>query len=146
MSPVAGSVEISRPPAAVFAYVADVRRRGEWQAAVQDIQVQTPDLTGAGMQVLEKRRVPGGARTFRWQVTDYQPPASWGFRGTGNPVNAIAQMRFTPLAQGAATMVSFEMDFEARGLAKLIAPLARRGARNEIPRDLKQLKAQLESR
>jgi carbon monoxide dehydrogenase subunit G len=143
VSPVAGSVEIARPPEAVFAYVADVRRRGEWQAAVQDIQVQTPDLTGAGMRVLEKRRVPGGARTFRWQVTDYQPPASWGFRGTGN---AIAQMRFTPLAQGAATMVSFEIDFEARGLAKLIAPLARRGARNEIPRDLQQLKAQLESR
>ena len=146
MSPLSGSVEIARPADAVFAYVADVRRRGEWQAAVEDIQVQTPDLTGAGMQVLEKRRVPGGARTFRWQVTDYQPPASRGFRGTGNPINAIAQMRFTPLAQGAATMVSFEMDFEARGLAKLIAPLARRGARNEIPRDLKQLKARLESR
>jgi hypothetical protein len=43
-------------------------------------------------------------------------------------------------------MVSFEIDFEARGLAKLIAPLARRGARHEIPRDLNQLKAQLESR
>jgi uncharacterized protein YndB with AHSA1/START domain len=146
MSPEAGSVEISRPPEAVFAYVADVRRRGEWQAAVQDIQVQTPDLTGAGMQVLEKRRVPGGARTFRWQVTDYQPPVSWGFRGIGNPINVIAHMQFTPLAQGAATMVSFEIDFEACGLGKLIAPLARRGARNEIPRDLQQLKARLESR
>ncbi len=144
MSPLAGSVEISRPPEAVFAYVADVRRRGEWQAAIQDIQVQTPDLTGAGMQVLEKRRVPGGARTFRWQVTDYQPPASWGFHGTGNPVNVM--MRFTPLAEGAATLVSFEIDFQARGLAKLIAPLERRGARNEIPRDLQQLKVQLESR
>jgi len=142
----AGSVQISRPPEAVFAYVADVRRRGEWQAAVEDIQVQTPDLTGAGMQVLERRRVPGGARTFRWQVTDFQPPVSWGFHGVGNPINAIVQMRFTPLAQGAATMVSFEIDFEARGLAKLIAPLARRGARNEIPRDLTQLKARLESR
>jgi carbon monoxide dehydrogenase subunit G len=146
MSPLAGSVEISRPPEAVFAYVADVRRRGDWQAAVQDIQIQTPELTGAGMQVLEKRRVPGGARTFRWQVTDYQPPVSWGFRGTGHPISAIAHMRFTPLAQGAATMVSFEIDFEARGLGKLIAPLARRGARNEIPRDLQRLKAQLESR
>jgi uncharacterized protein YndB with AHSA1/START domain len=146
MSPLAGSVQIARPPEAVFAYVADVRRRGEWQAAVEDIQVQTPDVTGAGMQVLEKRRVPGGARTFRWHVTDYQPPASWGFHGTGSPVNAIARMRFTPLARGTATTVTFEIDFEARGLGKLIAPLARRGARNQIPRDLQQLKAQLESR
>jgi uncharacterized protein YndB with AHSA1/START domain len=146
MPPLAGSVEIARPPEDVFAYVADVRRRGEWQAAVQGIQVQTPDLAGAGMQVLEKRRVPGGARTFRWQVTDYQPPASWGFRGAGSPVNATARIRFTPLAHGAATKVSFEIDFEARGLGKLIAPLARRSARNEIPRDLQQLKAQLESR
>ncbi len=145
--PPAGSVEISRPPDAVFAYVADVRRRGEWQAAVEDIQVQTPDLIGAGMEVLEKRRVPGGgARTFRWQVTDYRPPVSWGFRGVGNPINAIVQMRFTPLAQGAATTVSFQMDFQARGLGKLIVPLARRAARSEIPRDLTQLKAQLESR
>ncbi len=144
MSPISSSIEIARTPDAVFTYVADVRRRAEWQGAVEEIRVQTPDVVGVGLEVLETRRVPGGPRTFRWRVTEYEPSRSWGFRGVDNPVNAIARMTFAPLDGGARTKASFEIDFEAHGFGKLIAAFARHGANREVPRDLARLKEQLE--
>ena len=53
MAAVSESIEIDRPPAEVFEYVATADRRGEWQDAVRNVQVQTPDVLGVGMEVLE---------------------------------------------------------------------------------------------
>jgi hypothetical protein len=55
-------------------------------------------------------------------------------------------MHLTPLDGGVRTEASFEIDFEAQGLAKPLALLARRGARQEVPRDLAGLKRRLEGR
>jgi Polyketide cyclase / dehydrase and lipid transport len=144
MAPVAGSVTIDRRPAEVFEYVADIRRRGEWQKAIVKIEIKTPELTGAGVEVLETRRVGGGQRTFRWRVSEYDPPTDRGLMGIGNPVSAIAHIHLTPLEGGARTEASFEIDFEARGVAKPLAFIARLGARREVPRDLARLKRRLE--
>ena len=146
MTPVSGSIEIDRPPAEVFEYVAAADRRGEWQDAVRNVQVQTPDVVGVGMEVLETRQVPGGTRTFRWRVSQYDPPTDWGFRGIDNPLNAFVHMRFTPTDNGTSTTVAFQIDFQGTGLARLLAPLARLGARREVPHDLVKLKRKLEER
>jgi uncharacterized protein YndB with AHSA1/START domain len=146
MTPVSGSIEIGRPPAEVFEYVAAAERRGEWQDAVRNVQVQTPEVVGVGMEVLETRQVPGGTRTFRWQVSQYDPPTDWGFHGIDNPLNAFVHMRFTPTGGGASTRVAFQIDFQGTGLARLLAPLAKLGARREIQRDLANLKRLLEER
>lgn len=144
MAPISGLVEIDRPPAEVFEYVAAAERRPEWQDAVRDVQVQTPDVVGVGMEVLETRQVPGGIKTFRWRVSEHDPPTDWGFHGVDNPLNAIVQMHFTPTDNGNGTTVAFQIDFQATGLARLFTPLARRGARREVPRDLAKLKRKLE--
>ena len=116
MPPVTGSVEIARPADEVFSYVADVRRRGEWQDSVQRVEVETGETTGIGTRVLETRRVPGGPRTFRWEVSDYDPPNRWGFRGVGNPVNAVGVMTFVPVEGGSKTRASFETTSRRAGL------------------------------
>jgi uncharacterized protein YndB with AHSA1/START domain len=145
MTPITGSVEIARRPQDVFDYVADVTRRGEWQDAVLNVEVETPGREGLGTRVLETRRMPGGPRAVRWEVTESQPPSRWAFRGVGNPVDAIGAITFTPLADGARTRVEFQIDFEAHGFAKLMAAAARRGARDEVPRALAKLRQRLEA-
>jgi hypothetical protein len=55
-------------------------------------------------------------------------------------------MRFTPTDNGSSTTVAFQIDFQGTGLARLLAPLARLGARREVPRDLVKLKRKLEER
>jgi hypothetical protein len=55
-------------------------------------------------------------------------------------------MRFTPTDNGSSTTVAFQIDFQGTGLARLLAPLARLGARREVPHDLVKLKRKLEER
>jgi uncharacterized protein YndB with AHSA1/START domain len=144
MAPIRSSIEIARPPEAVFDYVADVARRSDWQKTVQSVEVVDGD-GGVGTRVRETRYIRGGPRAFTLEVTEHERPRRWGFRGVGNPVNAVSQMTFAPLDGGARTRVDWQIDFEGRGIGKLMALMARRGARIELPRDLEQLRGRLEA-
>jgi hypothetical protein len=50
-----------------------------------------------------------------------------------------------PLDDGSRSRVRIDFDLRGHGFGKLIAPLARRTARQQIPKDQEQLKARLES-
>ena len=45
------SVTIDRPPAAVFAYVADIARWPEWRMAVNNAELVTPGPVGVGTRI-----------------------------------------------------------------------------------------------
>jgi uncharacterized protein YndB with AHSA1/START domain len=147
MSAITDTVEIARSPQEVFEYSVDPDRRTEWQEAVQEISMQTPRPPAAGSRVREVRRVPGpgGPRAFVWEITAYEPASRWSFRGLDGPVRPYGTMRFTPLDGGARTRVDFEIDFEGRGLGKLFAVFARRGAPQQVRSDLQGLRRVMES-
>ena len=63
MSPITGSIEIARAPQDVFDYATDLKRQGEWQEAIVDIEVETEGPTRVGTKASETRKVPGGTRT-----------------------------------------------------------------------------------
>ena len=60
MAPIVSTVEIARSPEDVFAYVGDLGRHGEWQAAIVDVHVDTDGPTRIGSRATDTRRVPGG--------------------------------------------------------------------------------------
>ncbi len=130
---------------AVFAYASDPSLRPDWQEAVERIELIDGPPMRVGARVRETRRVQGRSRVFVWQVTEFEPNRRWGFRGTEGPVRAVAAMAFEPADGGTATVVRFTIDFEGRGIGRIFAPMARRGAQNEIPRDLATLKRIVES-
>ena len=82
------STEIARSPQEVFDYVADATRLPEWQPSVEEAVADPPGLLQVGMTGREVRRVPGGRRTFRWEVTESDPGRRWGLRGIDGPVRA----------------------------------------------------------
>lgn len=49
-----------------------------------------------------------------------------------------------PLADGARSRVTIALDFQAHGVGKLLLPLLRRQAREQLPRNMQKLKEQLE--
>jgi uncharacterized protein YndB with AHSA1/START domain len=144
MATINGSIEIARSPEDVYAYSFDIDRRTEWQPTVQRITNESPGPAGNGTCARETRRVTGGPRTFGWEVTENEPPRAWAFRGTDGPVRPRGRMTFTPINGGGATNVAFEIDFVGRGPAALLAALARRDARKQVPEELACLKAKLE--
>jgi uncharacterized protein YndB with AHSA1/START domain len=138
------STEIARRPQEVFEYVADATRLPEWQPAVEEAVADPPGLLQVGMTGREVRRVPGGRRTFRWEVTESDPGRRWGLRGIDGPVRAHITVVFAPTLGGAGTHVDYAIWFEGHGIGKLIRLLAQQGARKDVPASLALLKQRLE--
>jgi uncharacterized protein YndB with AHSA1/START domain len=138
------SADIARTPEEVFAYVSDAARLPEWQPSVEAAATEPPGVVAVGLQGHEIRRVPGGRRTVRWEVTDCEPGRRWGVRGTDGPVRAHVAVELTPADDGKGTHVDYGIWFEGHGIGKVVRILVRQGARNDVPDSLTLLKKRLE--
>jgi len=145
MAPIVDTVEIARSPQEVFAYLSDLGRHGEWQEQIVDVHVETEGPMRVGSRAVETRRVPGGPRKFTYEMTEVDPPRKAAFRVLNGPVRPYGTVTLEPLAEGARSRVTLELDFEGHGIGKLLAPIARRDARKQVPKDQARLKERLES-
>jgi hypothetical protein len=81
------------------------------------------------------------------EITELNPPRTWAVRGVGGPVIAIAKGRIEPLDNGQRSRVTITLEFEGRGIGRLLVPLViRRQARRQLPRNEQRLKELLERR
>ncbi len=141
---ISGTVEITRSPHEVFEYITDPTRIPEWQPDVRTACLAYPAAVGVGTRGREIRHVMGSDRSIMWEVTEYRPDQRFGVRGVGGPVRAHVTMDVSPNSKGAGTLLSYGIAFVGHGVGRLIAPLARRGARNDLPATLDSLRRQLE--
>ena len=139
------SIEIARPPEEVFAYLDQLERHGEWQDEIVSSKLETEGPTRVGSRATDTRRMPGGPRDITYEIVEHDPPRKTSFRGLEGPVRAVGTVTVEPLDDGARSRVKLEFDLEGHGIGKLLAPLARRQARKQIPSNQLQLKERLES-
>ena len=146
MPPISESIEIDRKPEDVFAYLDDVKRHGEWQEQIVDVQPQDDGPLRVGSRVTETRRVPGGDRTMTYEVTEHDPPRQSSFRVLDGPVRAVGTISIEPIGDGSRSRLTFTLEFKGHGLAgKVLLPVARTQARKQIPKDQARMKELLES-
>src|SRR5215813_4688372 len=100
MAAIVASIEIERTPEDVFAYLADLARHGEWQAAIESTTVETDGPTRVGSRARDRRRVPGGVREFTYEVTDHDPPRRSAFLGVDGPVRPMGSVTVEPAGEG----------------------------------------------
>ena len=139
------STDIARSPQEVFDYVSDPARLPDWQPTVDDAAFESPGVPAVGTQGHEVRRVPGGRRAFRWEVTECEPGRLWSIQGIDGPVRAHVTVALAPSGAGAGTHVSYSIWFEGHGIGKVIRLLASQGARKEVQPTLALLKQKLEA-
>ena len=145
MAPITHSIEISRPPEEVFAYVDQLERHGEWQSQIISSKLETEGPTRVGSRATDKRKVPGGTQDVTYEITEHDPPRKASFRGTNGPVRPVGTFTVEPVGEG-SSKATIEIDLQGHGLLGLVlGPLARSQARKEIPRDHQRLKERLES-
>lgn len=123
------SVVVDRPIEEVFAFLADAENDPRWRSAVLDIERISGDGTGAryrqGVKGPMGRRVPAD-----FEITEYAPPRTIGFRGTAGPVRPEGRYELAPADGG--TRVRFALSFQPRGLARLMTPSVARAMRSEV--------------
>jgi hypothetical protein len=144
MAAIVETIEISRRPEDVFAYATDFSRFPEWQEGVASARPEGDAPLAVGSRALVTRRT-GPRRLARTeQITKLNPPRSWVVRGVGGPLVAIAEGTIEPLEEGERSRVTIALQFEGRGVGRLLVPLVRRQARKQLPKNEQQLKDSLE--
>lgn len=139
------STDIARTPREVFDYVADPSRLPEWQPTVEEAAAEPPGIPTVGMRGHETRRVPGGRRTIRWEVTECEPGRRWAIRGIDGRLQAHVCVELTARGQGRTTHVDYGIWFESHGIGKLVEVMARHEARKDVSDNLGLLKKRLEA-
>jgi uncharacterized protein YndB with AHSA1/START domain len=138
------SIEIQRPPEEVFAYLDQLDRHTEWQNSLVSAKVETEGATRVGTRVVERRKVPGGARDIPYEITEHEPPHKASFRGTAGPVRPVGTVTVDPVGESSSRM-TLELELQGHGVGKLFAFFARRQAAKELPESHQKFKELLES-
>lgn len=139
MSPIVSTIEIACPPEAVFSYVTDTSRFGEWQADIVRVRAE-------GERITTTRRIGRGERTFTQEIVSNDPPRRWAARGIDGPIRPSMEITVEP-AGGGRSQVTFALDFHPRGIGRLLVPLViRERARKGAPMSYQRLKERLENR
>ena len=144
MAAIRESVEISRSPEDVFAYLDDFERHGEWQEQIVNAHVDTEGPTKVGTQVTEQRRMGKREQTIKYEITEHSPPRTFAFHGIEGPIRVVGKGTVEPVGDN-ASRVTIELDFEGHGIGMLLLPLVKSQARKQVPKDQARLKEKLES-
>jgi uncharacterized protein YndB with AHSA1/START domain len=147
MAAIVESIEISRRPEDVFAYATDFSHFTEWQVGVVAARREGTAPLAVGSRAVVTRQVGPRQLPRTEEITELNPPRTWAVRGEGGPVIAIAKGRIEPLDNGQRSRVTIALEFEGRGVGRLLVPLViRRQARRQLPRNEQKLKELLERR
>ena len=129
MPDASNTVEIHRPPAEVFAFLADGENDRRWRSGVLDVRRKSGQGKGAiyeqGVKGPFGRRVPAD-----YEITAYEPDRRIGFRAIAGPIRPEGSYELEPLDGG--TRVTFALHCTPHGVAKLMAPMVAKTIRSEV--------------
>jgi hypothetical protein len=138
------SVDINRSAQEVFSYLDQLERHSEWQRSLLSAKMETEGPTRVGTRVVERRKMPGGARTIPYEITEHEPPYKASFRGTGGPVRPVGTVTVDPVGES-SSRITLELDLEGHGVGRRLAIFARRQAAKEVPESSERLRELLET-
>ncbi|MFB9834884.1 SRPBCC family protein [Actinoallomurus acaciae] len=135
------SLDIDRPPAAVFAFIADFRTMPRWYEAVSQVTALPP-----GTRFRMVRSLPGGPAHNDVEITTHIPGEQVTFTSASGPTPFRYHYRIEPNADG--TRLTLEAEISGAGLpgpAAHLGGLAERLFRQGMKKNLHTLKQILES-
>ena len=136
------SVTINRSVSDVFNFLLDGANNPRWRPGVLDIQHDTATPAGLGAVYKQGMKGPGGRIDGDYKVTQLQPNQLIEFQVIAGPARPTGIYTLAPAGNG--TKVSFVLDFQPKGLAKLMDGIIARTMQSEVG-NLSNLKSVLES-
>jgi uncharacterized membrane protein len=134
-------VTINRPVPVVFDFILDGENNKLWRPAVTDVAPLTEKPYGLGSAFKQGLKGPGGRIDGDYKITEFKPNELIKFEVTAGPARPVGTYAFT--MDGASTTITFILDFQTRGLAKLMEPMINQSMKSEVG-TLSNLKMYLE--
>ena len=134
-------VDLDRPPAQVFAVVADARTMPRWYEAVEKVTPATGGPAGVGAHYDVERSLPGGRVHNDVEITEHEPDRLVTFESRSGPTPFRYRYTLEPVTNpgGAGTRLHLEGDIDGTGLpgplghmGPLASQLFKRGMRDNL--------------
>jgi len=135
------SITINKPVTTVFDFILDGANNKLWRPAVTDITPLSEKPYGVGTAFKQGLKGPGGRIDGDYKITVCKPKVFIQFEVTAGPARPTGMYRFEPDGEG--TRVTFTLDFQPKGLAKLMEPMINQSMKSEVA-TLSNLKTYLE--
>jgi hypothetical protein len=140
MAATVGSIEISRRPEDVFAYLLEPLNYPEWDSSIASAhRDDSSPLTVGSKTTVMHRMGPWKVPTIE-ELIELDPPRQFTNRGVSGPLAGVARCTIEPLNGGRRSRLTIALEIEARGLGKLLLPLARSRGRKTVPKQLEMMK------
>jgi len=136
------AIEIARPPAEVYAYLADPTHLREWQQDVEEVRDAPGGPLAVGGTFTEVRSFLGKRAESTLEATVAEPGRQLSLRTVSGPVHVTIRHLLEPADEG--TLVRVEADADAGKLLGLGGPLLRKAAERRARGDFERLKRVLE--
>ena len=136
------SVEIDRPAAEVFDYLADVERLPEWHSSVREVQADGPVAVGSRFR--DVRELMGRRAASTLEVTALDRPERFSLRAVEGPIKYEIDHVLTET--DGRTSVRVVGRANVPGLFGFAARPMVKAAERELKGDLARLKQVLEAR
>jgi carbon monoxide dehydrogenase subunit G len=137
------TVQISRPPDDVFAFVADARNRPLWDESVDSEELTSPEPIGAGSTVRTRLHSMGREYVLTWEIVEHEPPTHMTIESTSGPFPTTLDYQLS--AQDGGTLVTFSVTGRPTGLLRLLQPMLARNTQRDLDRGFPRLKRYLET-
>jgi carbon monoxide dehydrogenase subunit G len=137
------AVEIARPPAEVYAYLADPGNLAQWQADVEEVRGAPGGPLSAGATFTEVRSFLGKRVESSLEAAVAEPGRELTLRTVSGPVPVSIRHVLEPSDGGTTLRVVAEAD--PGKLLGLGGPLVRRAAERRARADFERLRAVLEA-
>ncbi len=137
-----GNVVIDRPIQKVFDFVLDGKNNPRWRSSVLDIKLAPGKTLGVGAVFKQGLKGPGGRVDGDYELAEVKPNELIKFQVIAGPARPTGIFKFE--SNGKSTKVNFVLDFQPKGLAKLMDGIINKSMQDEV-KALTNLKLYLES-
>ena len=145
MTDVTTRVDIARPVAEVFAFVADQTNAPQWQTGLHEVRRLTTGPVGVGSEHEFVRTLAGRRFAPRIRFVAFEPDRFVEFEIPAGWITGTASYRTEALG-GSSTVLVSRMQFAVRGPLSLVEPVLSRVLAKDSRRDEQRLRTLLEQR
>jgi uncharacterized membrane protein len=137
-----GKITIDRPVQLVFDFILDGANNTLWRPSVIDIKPLAEKPYGVGSVFKQGLKGPGGRIDGDYEITECKANQVIRFQVSAGPARPTGIYHFE--SDGDSTTVTLVLDFQPKGLAKLMNPMIQSSMQGEVA-TLANLKSYLEA-
>lgn len=136
------TVEIARPPAAVFPWLLEEDKVPQWTGHLQRYERLDDGQLGRGSRVRQVLEVSGRMIDVELELTGYEPPTAAQTRFSTNGIDVVSSYALE--AAGAGTRLTQTLEAKPSGFAaRMLLPVVQPRLEEKLTQDLERLRAQL---